>query len=331
MAVPHIGLLLTGGTIDSLGTDRLDLAWYYENQQRLEPGQLAAGVPELEPIAALDEIPFPRISSGGMTPPVWLDIVRILQQRLTSDLDGVVVTHGTNTLEETAYFLNLTLKTPRPVVVTGAMRPASAMSPDGYLNLYNAVRVAASDESAGKGVLVVLNDAIYASRDVTKTNTFRVHTFQSRDTGPLGYADADGKLIWYGTPVRLHTTASEFDVSPLSDLPRVDVVVSYAGCDGALIDAAVAAGAEGVVSAGTGAGQPTPREDEAFDRARARGVVVVQSSRTGSGRVGRSPKRRARGIVTADDLVPWKARILLMLALTRTKDVEVIQDIFERY
>jgi L-asparaginase len=324
-------LLLTGGTIDSIGVDRLDLAWYFENDQRLAPGELASRVPELGAVAEIEEIPFKRLSSGGITPADWLNLARTLQERLDGGLHGAVVTHGTNTLEETAYFLNLTLNTTKPVVVSGAMRPSNALSADGDLNLLNAVRLATSDGAAGKGVLVLLNDTIHAARDVSKTNTLRTHTFQSRDTGPLGYADSDGRLIWYLAPVRRHTNASAFHVNGLGQLPRVDVVVSYAGADGALIDAAVAAGARGIVSAGTGAGRPTPLEDEALDRAIDAGVVVVQASRTGSGRVPRSPGMAARRLVTADDLLPWKARILLMLALTHTSDPEAIQRLFEEY
>ncbi|HLG73825.1 MAG TPA: asparaginase [Chloroflexota bacterium] len=331
MPASRIGLLLTGGTIDSIGVDRLDLAWYFENDRRLAAGQLAARVPELDAIAQVEEIPFKRLSSGGITPADWLNLARTIQERLDGGLDGAVITHGTNTLEETAYFLNLTLNTSKPVVVTGAMRPSNALSGDGDLNLLNAFRVAASASAAGKGVLVLLNDTIHASRDVTKTNTLRTHTFQSRDTGPLGYADSDGRLIWYMTPARRHTTASAFHIASIREVPRVDVVVSYGGADGALIDAAVAAGAKGIVSAGTGAGRPTPLEDDALDRAIAQGVVVVQASRTGSGRVPRSPNMAARRLVTADDLLPWKARILLMLALTQRSDVDAIQQVFEEY
>jgi L-asparaginase len=243
-------------------------------------------------------------------------------------VDGVVVTHGTNTLEETAYFLHLTLDERKTVVVTGAMRPASGLSSDGDLNLLRAVQVAADSSSAGKGVLVVLNDTIHSAREVTKTNTFRVHTFQSRDAGPLGYADSDGRIVWHHAPVRKH---GGFEVLQLDDLPRVDIVVTYAGADGALIEAAIGAGAQGIVSAGSGAGRPTPGEDEALNRAIAGGVVVVQASRTGSGRVARTPRLRARSIVTANDLLPWKARILLMLAITRTRDREAIQQLFEEY
>jgi L-asparaginase len=325
MALPRIALFVSGGTIDSIGAGRLDLAWYWENGQRLTPSELVASVPELRDVAGVVEVPFRRLSSGGLVPADWLELRQRLLEALR-DVDGAVVTHGTNTLEETAYFLHLTLGVDKPVVVTGAMRPSSAISSDGQLNLLNAFKVAASPAARGKGVLVLLNDTIHGARDVTKTNTFRVHTFQSRDAGPLGYADSDGRLIWQHAPARPYGAFSGLDVS---DLPRVDIVLSYAGADGALIDAAVAAGARGIVSAGTGAGRPTPLEDQALDRAVAAGVVAVQASRTGSGRVARAPSLVARGIVAADDLLPWKARILLALALTRTRDIDDIQRMFE--
>ncbi len=208
----------------------------------------------------------------------WLDLLRFVTGQIDGGADGVVIGHGTNTIEETAYFLNLTLKRDAPVVLAGAMRPASGMSTDTELNVVNAVRVAADPASAGRGVLVVLNDTILAARDVTKSATYRLQAFQSRDAGPLGYADADGRVIWNHRTEKPHTTQTEFDVADLDSLPRVDVVVSYVGADGVMIDAAVAAGAKGIVSAGTGAGRPTPGEDEALDRAAAAGVVVCQST-----------------------------------------------------
>ncbi|HEX6511956.1 MAG TPA: asparaginase [Chloroflexota bacterium] len=327
MALPRIALIATGGTIDSLGKDRLDLAWYFENEARLGVDELLVRVPEVASLAQVVVQPFKRLSSGGITPADWLELRRTIEGLLGS-VDGVVITHGTNTLEETAFFLHLALDGDMPVVVTGAMRPASALSPDGELNLLNAIRLAAHPSAAGKGVLVLLNDAIHGAREVTKTNTFRVHTFQSRDAGPLGFTDADGLIVWHSQPAR---PRGGFDVRDRSDLPRVDVVLSYAGADGKLIDAAVAAGAQGVVSAGAGAGRPTPAEDEALDRAIASGVAVVQASRVGSGRVARSPKMRQRGVVAGGDLLPWKARILLMLALTRTSDMDAIQQLFDRY
>jgi L-asparaginase len=325
-------LIITGGTIDSVGKDRLDLAWYIEAGKRLDTGQLLAQIPEMESIARVEEFPFRRLPSHALVDKDWLDLVRTIHAIFDENkADGIVITHGTNTIEETAYFLSLTLKTDKPVVLVGSMRPASAISADGYLNLLNAVRVAADPGSRGRGALLVMNDTIYAGRDVTKTATYRVETFQGRDLGPLGYSDADGKVIFYHQTAKKHTLETEFDVRKSDSLPRVDVVVSYVGADGTMIDAAVAAGAKGIISAGTGAGRPTPAEDEAFDRAAKKGVIMCQSSRVGSGRVVRSPSLVRRGFVAADNLQPWKARLLLSLALTLTNKPDEIQRMFDTY
>ena len=331
--LPRVAVILTGGTIDSVGTDRLDLAWYIEAGQRLKDGELVGSVPELAQVARVTELPFRRLPSHALTARDLLDLNRTIHDILLNDqADAVVITHGTNTLEETAYFLTLTLKTDKPVVLVGAMRPASGLSADGYLNLLNAVRVAAAPEARGRGVLVVLNDTILGARDVTKTATYRVETFQARDLGPLGYADADGKVVFYHYPARKHTTQTEFDVRGLDDLPRVDVVLGYLGADGALIDAAVAAGAQGIIAASTGAGRPTPAEEQALDRAHdEKGVAIVQSTRVGSGRVVYSPTLRRKGWIGADNLVPWKAKILLQLGLTVTRDPSALQRMFETY
>ncbi|HEX2766421.1 MAG TPA: asparaginase [Candidatus Limnocylindria bacterium] len=330
---PRVALIITGGTIDSVGTDRLDLAWYIEAGKRLEAGELVGAVPELAQIADVHEVAFRRLPSQAITPRDWLELAAEVQRILVDEdeADGVVITHGTNTLEETAYFLNLVLKTDRPVVVVGAMRPASGLGADGYLNLLNAVRVAADPASRGNGVLVVLNDTIHGARDVTKTATYRVETFQGRDLGPLGYADGDGRIRFYHRPALRHTTTSAFDWSTITDLPRVDVVLSYVGADGTMVDAAVAAGAKGIVSAGTGAGRPTPEEDKALQRAQEQGVVICQGSRVGSGRAVRSPGLRRRGWVATDNLQPWKAKVLLALALTRTNDPDEIQELIETH
>ena len=330
--LPRVALILTGGTIDSVGTDRLDLAWYLEANKRLGDGELVAAVPELGQVAQVREIPFRRLPSQAIRDADLADLVELIGGLFERDeADGVVITHGTNTLEETAYFLHLTLTSDRPVVLVGAMRPSSALSADGYLNLLNGVRVAASDAAVGMGVLVVLNDTIMGARDVTKTATYRVETFQGRDLGPLGYADADGSVIFYHRPNLPHTASTEFDLGSLGELPRVDVVVSYLGADGALIDAAVAAGAKGIVSAGTGAGRPTPDEIAALDRAAAAGVVVCQGTRVGSGRAVRSPGLVRKGWVATGNLQPWKARILLRLALAKTADPDEIQRLFDTY
>jgi L-asparaginase len=328
----RVALIITGGTIDSVGNDRLDMGWYIEAGKRLDDGELVSRVPELKSIAEVTEIPFRRLPSQSITTSDWLDLIKTIHGLFESDsADGVVITHGTNTLEETALLLHLTLKTDRPVVLVGAMRPSSAISADGYLNLLNGVRVAADPASAGAGVLVVLNDTIHSGRDVTKTATYRVETFQGRDLGPLGYADNDGRVVFYHRPARPHTTQTVFQPDDIANLPRVDVVVSYIGADGALIDAAVAAGARGIVSAGTGAGRPTPGENAALGRAAEAGVLICQGSRVGSGRSLRSPGLRKQGWVAADNLQPWKARLLLALALTRTSDPDEIQSYFDTY
>lgn len=331
--LPKVGLILTGGTIDSVGTDRLDLAWYIEASKRLGNGELLAQLPELKGIADVEEIPFRRLPSQALTDGDWLDLVRKIHAIFDQGrADGIVITHGTNTLEETAYFLNLTLKTDRPVVLVGSMRPSSAISADGYLNVVNAVRVAASPASRSRGCLVVMNDTIFSGRDVTKNSTYRVQAFQSRDLGPLGFADADGKVVYYHSPARKHTLDTEFDVRSAQSLPRVDVVLSYVGADGTMIRAAAAAGAKGIVSAATGAGRPTPLEDEAFDKAHAdHNVLMCLCSRVASGRVVRSPGLAKRGFVAADNLQAWKARVLLSLALSKTTEADDIQRMFDTY
>ena len=332
-ALPKVGLILTGGTIDSVGADRLDLAWYIEAGKRLNSGELVGQIPELKGIAAVEEIPFRRLPSHAFVDKDWLDLVNRIHSIFDSgQADGIVITHGTNTLEETAYFLNLTLKTDKPVVVVGSMRPSSGLSADGYLNVLNAVRVAADPISRGRGCLVVMNDTIFNARDVTKNSTYRVEAFQSRDLGPLGFADADGKVVYYHQPARKHTVQTEFDVRGLQSLPRVDVVLSYVGADGAMIEAAVKAGAKAIVSAATGAGRPTPAEDEAFDRAyKEKGVLMCLCSRVVAGRVVRSPGLTRRGFVAGDNLQPWKARLLLALALTKTGNADDIQRMFDTY
>jgi len=331
--LPRVALIITGGTIDSIGKDRLDLAWYIEAGKRLGTGELLAQLPELNSIAHVEEVPFRRLPSHALVDKDWLDMVRTIHSIFDENkAGGIVITHGTNAIEETAYFLNLTLKTDKPVVLVGSMRPASAISADGYLNLVNAVKVAADPKSRGRGALLVMNDTIYSGRDVTKNSTYRVQAFTSRDLGPLGFADADGSIVYYHQTVKKHTVDTEFDVRNLQSLPRVDVVVSYVGADGRMIEAAAAAGAKGIVSAGTGAGRPTPAEDEAFDRVyKEKGVIMCLCSRVASGRVARSPGLAKRGFVAGDNLQPWKARALLALALTKTTNADEIQRMFDTY
>ena len=215
------------------------------------------------------------------------------------------------------------------MVVVGAQRPASALGTDAGMNLVNALRVAGSADARGRGVLVVLNDEIHAARDVVKTSTYRLQTFRSVDFGALGHADGDG-VHFYRAPTRPHMPDTPFAGLELATLPRVEIIFSYAGADGALVDAAVAAGARGIVSAGFAPGSPTPEQRSAFERAAKSGIVVVQCSRA-SGRV--APRRRLResGIVAGEDFSPQKARILLMLALSTTSDITRIQPLFQIY
>src|SRR6516162_4080282 len=331
-SLPRIAVIGTGGTISSLGASSLDVLDYPDFGQKLTCEALLARFPETRLVADPLPITFRQVGSTDIGPKDWIEL-RALIHRLAQDepaVAGFVIPHGTATIEETAFFLNLTLATSQPVVVVGAQRPASALGTDAGMNLVNALRVAGSAEARGKGVLVVLNDEIHAARDVVKTSTYRLQTFRSVDFGALGHVDGDG-VHFYRAPARRHMPDSPFAASDLGALPRVDIIYSYAGADDALVEAAVAAGARGIVSAGFAPGSPTPPQCTAFERAAKSGVVVVQCSRAASGRV--APRRRLResGIVAGKDLSPQKARILLMLALSTTSDICAIQQAFSTY
>ena len=302
----RIVIVTTGGTIDSVGAGRLDLAAYLETGVRMVPGALVASiVPDLTSIADAREVPFRRLRAHAMTDGDLADLCDLVRGLLAhgprdpGEADGVVLTHGTNTLEETAWLLHLVLTGDRPVVLTGAMRPASALSGDGPLNLVNAVRVAASPAARDLGVLVVLDDTIHGARDVTKSDTLRVSAFRDGASGPLGWVDGDGRVVLNHEPRRGASLKGRFAEVDTRALHRVDVVISYQGADGVQVDAAVAAGARGIVSAGTGAGYPTPGEVEALERASAAGVVVVQATRVGAGRVPPVPALVTRGWIAA--------------------------------
>jgi L-asparaginase len=272
------------------------------------------------------------VRSSAIRPPDWLALVAVVQDAVSREKpDGVVITHGTATLEETAYFLNLTLKVNATVVIVGSQRPATGLSSDAGLNLLNAMRVAGAQEARGLGVLVLLNDEIQAAREVTKASTLRLETFRSPDLGMLGYADPDGRVAIYRRPARRHAPDTEFEVRGLTDLPRVDIAYSFAGADGAAIQAFVAAGARAIVSAALAPGGTTPAEAEALREARGRGVLVVLSSRAGGGRVLLRKSLREQGFVVADNLAPQKARVLAMLALTRTGEAAAVQRMFDEY
>ena len=328
---PKVALIGTGGTISSVGRDSLDLYDYPEFGSKLEPDQLVTKFPEVAMAAEINAIRFRSVGSPDVGISEWLELVGMIHDLANDpDLAGVVITHGTATLEETAYFLNLTVKAPVTVVLVGAQRPSSAISTDAAINLRNAVRVAADPKSRGMGVLVVLNDEIQAAREVTKTSTFRMQTFRTPDFGVLGQADGDA-VVFYRQPLRRRAPDTEFDISGRSELPRVDIAYAYAGGDAVAIEAFVAAGAKGIVSAGMAPGTNTKAQYAALELAVKRGVAVIMSSRVGSGRVINRAGLRQKGLIGADNLNPQKARILLMLALSKTRDPAEIERMFAEY
>ena len=326
-APPRVRLVATGGTISNRAGGRLTA------QQLLE------SIPDLQRYVAPEAEQFANTASSALTLEQWLQLSRRLNLLFRSDagLAGLVVTSGTDTLEELAYFLDLTVRDARPVVVVGSMRNASALGYEGAANLLEAFRVAAEPASRGKGTLVVLNDEINAAREVAKTDALRLHTFQSRGVGVLGVVDAD-RVIYYRDVVRRRGADSEFDVDAIAALPRVDVLLVYQGASGDLIRAAVDAGAKGIVIAVAGAGATSGTQDEGLEYALKKGCVVVMSTRTGGGRV--AAGRRQAGaaapppfsrLLAAEDLAPLKSRVLLMLALATTQDPAAIQRMFLEY
>lgn len=331
--LPKVVVIGTGGTISFDGRHGLDTYEYVEFGERHDIGEVLARFSELKELAEIETVSFRRLSSSAVSPRDWIDLAGKIHELAAGPHApvGIVVTHGTATLEETAYFLNLVLKTAVPVVLVGAQRPKNTLGSDAGLNLVNAVQLAASEEARGIGVLVLLNEEIQAAREVTKTSTHRLETFRSPDVGMLGYTDADGRVAIYRHPARRHAPETEFDVGGLEKLPRVDIAATYAGADAAAISAFVAAGAEGIVLSSVAPGLATPEQQEALRAARAKDVTVVFSSRAGSGRVLRRSSMREAGIVAADNLNPQKARVLTMLALTVTRDPERIQEMFDVY
>lgn len=331
---PKIAFIGTGGTISYTGRNSLDVWEYMDFGTRLSVSEILARFPEVGQAANVVPIDVRQISSSGIVPDDWLSLTSTIQKicdTSNNDIDGIVVTHGTATLEETAYFLNLTVKTELPIVIIGAQRPSSGFATDAGSNLLSAVRVASSEEAKGLGVLVVLNEEIQAAREVTKTSTLRLETFKTPDLGMLGYADPDGRIALYRRPTRLHTLNTKFNLSKTFELPRVDIVPSYAGADGTAANAFVAAGAKGLVISSLAPGLPTPLQMDSIENARKNGVLIVYSTRAGSGRVLRRESMIKEGIVSADNLNPQKARVLAMLALTISKDSEEIQKIFDTH
>ncbi len=318
--LPHVHVIGTGGTIGSGGD------YWHGNPTRVPIEQLVQ-IPGMEQVATLTTEQMWNVGSSSIGPSRWLELVRRITQLFhdEKDLAGIVITHGTDTMEETAYFLDLTVPDRRPVVVTGAMRPSGMPGADGPANLLNAVRVAADPSARGRGTMLLMDDRLFAAREVTKTNTTRLETFQAPERGTVAIVDPVG--IFYHRPAE-RGDQPQFDVSRLDQLPRVDIAYVYPGADSVAIDAFVAAGARGLVIAGAGRGATTPGERGALERARDKGVVVVISSRTGSGPVPVGTPSEERRELGAGDLNPQKARVLLMLALTKTSDPKEVARIF---
>lgn len=323
-SLPAVHVIGTGGTIGSAGD-------YWQGNATRVPIESLVQIPGIEKVATVTTEQLWNVASSAIGPERWLELSRRVAAvfRERPDVSGIVITHGTDTMEETAYFLDLTVPDPRPVIVTGAMRPSNMQGADGPANLFNAVRAAADPAAQGRGAMVLMDDRLFAAREVTKTNTTRVETFQAPERGALAIVDPEG--IFYHRPAS-DRVRPQFDVSALDRLPRVDVVYAYAGADSVAIQALVAAGARGLVIAGVGRGGATREQRDALRRAREKGVVVVMSSRTGAGRVpvrssGGSEEREER--LGAGDLNPQKARVLLALALTVTSDPQEIARIFE--
>jgi len=341
-ALPRVRLIATGGTISN------------RTGGRLSADELVASVSGIERYVRAESEQFANTSSSALSLEQWLGLARRINAVFAEDpeLAGVVVTSGTDTLEETAYFLNLTVRSDKPVVVVGSMRNPSTLGYEGAANLLEGFRVAAEPQSRGKGVLVVLNDEINAAREVTKTDALRLQTFQTRGYGVLGVVDTD-RIVYYRNVVKRHTRAAEFDVATIKALPRVDVVMVYQGASGDVIKAMVDQGAKGIVIASAGAGATSGTQADGIRYATEKGVFVVTSTRAGGGRIaarrpasprpegsegsagwvgsGGSDRGSARYRIAAEDLAPLKARILLMLALTATQQDTEIQRMFTEY
>ena len=330
---PRVYLIGTGGSISFIGDHRTDYVNYSYHNRHLTIEQMLERVPEAADIAEVRPEQLLNVGSASVTPAHWLELARRVNEIFAQDPQaaGIAVTHGTATLEETAYFLNLTVKSHRPVVITGAMRPPTGLGTDSDVNLLDCLRVAAAPQSAGRGVLTVLNNEIQGARDVTKSNSYRLETFRSGELGCLGYADSDEQVVFYRTPTRRHTLDTEFAVDELTELPRVDIAYAYAGADGLVVNALVEGGAAGIVAAGLGGGGSSPEFMAALRAAQRRGVPVAIATQTGNGRVMRSRRFVEDGYIAADNLAPKKARILLMLALTRTKDPAELQRMMLEY
>lgn len=329
-ALPNVVILATGGTIAGAGASATGSA-YTSGQVKIEA--MIDAVPNIRSLANLRGEQIANVGSQDMSVKVWLDLAKRINELLaTNDVSGIVITHGTDTQEETAYFLNLVVKSDKPVVLTGSMRPSTALSAEGPLNLYNAVAVAANKNAKGYGVMVVMNDEIHSAHNVKKMLTTPVHTFQSPEEGAIGSV-IFGQVEFFHKPLGTHTVSSEFSVDGVTALPRVDIFYGCADASPDLIDYMVNAGAKGIVLAGVGDGNVNAPTLEAVKRATQKGVVVVRASRVPVGTVLIQGEINdvEYGTVSGDQLNPQKARVLLMLALQKQRSREELQKLFIEY
>lgn len=323
-----IKIIEMGGTISAKGINRLDRQDYISGNYNGE--DYLNDLPELEQLANIDFFEFSKVSSTEINQSHWLKLRSLIVYFLNKqDYDGVVITHGTSTLEETAYFLHLTLPTSKPVVLVGAQRPYTALSTDAGLNLINAIKVACDENSHDLGVLVVLNNEINCAREVSKTHTYQVQAFSSSDFGLLGTVEPDHSVQYYRKPIRLHTMQSNFSNIMITELPEVAIVYSYVGAKGDIINSLIDAGNyKGIIIAGTGAGLMSPLEKEALSKAQNAGCFIVRSSHVGHGRVTETLNFSDSNFIAGDNLSPQKARILLMISLLKYETVKDIQQVF---
>jgi len=328
--LPNIVVLATGGTIAGAAASDVQ-AGYTSGQVGVD--QLLAAVPQAKKLAILSGEQVANIGSQDMNDEVWFKLARRVNEILARpEVDGVVITHGTDTIEETGYFLNLVIKSRKPVVMTAAMRPSTALSADGPLNFFNAVAVAANKEAAGNGVMVVVNDWIHGASSLTKTSTTAVQTFMSPLRGLVGTV-AYGDVEFFHGAVGINTVDSEFSLDGVVAMPRVDIIMAHENMDGKMIEAAVAAGAKGIVIAGVGNGNMTREGLDALAAAARKGIICVRSSRVVTGRVGRNVEvdDDKLALIASDDLNPQKARVLLRLVLLKPRPLAEIQRLFQEY
>ncbi len=327
MAEPKVAILATGGTIAGSIDSAVATTGYTAGVVGVDV--LIKAVPKIQNLAKIEGQQIANIDSSNMRDEIWLKLAQEINKLFANGVDGVVITHGTDTMEETAYFLNLTIKSDKPVVLVGAMRPSTAISADGPKNLYNAVALAA-DKNA-KGVMVAMNDKIQSARAVVKTHTLNVDAFSSPDFGDMGYI-VDGKVYFYNNVAKTRTKKAPFNVKNLKELPKVDILYSYSNDgSGVAAKALFENGTKGIVVAGSGAGSIHEAQKEVLKELLTKGLKVAVSSRVVAGRVAVSEADKKLGFISAEDLNPQKARILLMLALTKTNDVKKIQEYFLKY